>query len=331
MMISRIKDRFSRKVPEPSAPTLVVKEGTELPVYDPALISGFKEVSGMLLDSSSSIEEMSAAVSDIAQSCNVQNTSIHELHTLLFEFANKIIEMKSSASAVDKAVNTSVELRDEAHDKTRDLQVVSDKVVEVFDVIVNQVYSLGDVLKDINNSTEVLDNIASQTNFLALNATIEAAHAKEYGRGFGIVADEVKKLAEQARENSSRIKSEIGHVMSVLNSLTGTVSASKELVEQQKKDTIAVRGAFTQVGKRLDRVTTNMGKLFIVFEECFMLKEDSLKKSELISEHSESISATVEQIAASLEDQSSTASSVVETAQNLENIIKEKVGSVDVI
>jgi methyl-accepting chemotaxis protein len=230
---------------------------------------------------SSSTEEMSAGVQDTYR-------QIHEITAATREMSNTV---------TDNARNTTLvaQKTDEAEKLSLKSQKVMQESVEGMIAIVNVVEEaakkielLGKSSEEIGEIIQVIDEIADQTNLLALNAAIEAARAGEQGRGFAVVADEVRKLAERTGKATKEIAEKI----------KGIQENTKVAVETMKNGTIQA-----QQGK---------DKIEIAGNEFNIIVKNNKEIADLIS-----------QVAAASEEQSATSDEITMKIQNITSIVEE--------
>ncbi len=140
-----------------------------------------------------------------------QNTLI-KINKAVQELASMMVELSgSSQSIADSATNTA-DLQDQAYDK-----------VDLLRSKIGEIAVVGDLLQEVSN----------QTHLLGLNAAIEAAHAKEFGRGFGVVADEIRKLASHSKDSLKKIKFTLNEISTVLQEVMKDSQRTTLLAREQ--------------------------------------------------------------------------------------------------
>jgi methyl-accepting chemotaxis protein len=140
----------------------------------------------------------------------------------------RVRAMMESVAAGAEELNASVREISDAMTKSKDTASAAVVSVEAAD---SQAKRLTDAAQAMGSIVELINNITGQINLLALNATIESARAGEAGRGFAVVAAEVKNLANQARQATDKIDSEILNLTSVSNDVVGALDHIKKSIE----------------------------------------------------------------------------------------------------
>lgn len=243
------------------------------------------EIAGTSQELSASTEETSASIEEVASTSNqfaATVTQMNENAQIMVRSANEILTATSKGSAgVREAIASTIELKD------------------VIQGMAQTVENLGHQSREISEIVEVITSIAEQTNLLALNAAIEAARAGEHGRGFAVVADEVRKLAEQSAASTTRITDLIQNIQ---EETSRTVTVIHQGVKQAEKNTEIVNATDDLMQEIVDASNSIIAQI------------DQLSSG--IGE----INFGSHEMAATTEQQSASIDTIATSAQNLNNM-----------
>ena len=222
------------------------------------------------------------------------------------EMSQTIIDIARNASNIAASANEASSRADEGK------KVVNESVKEVNEIATSVIRSaelitsLGERSKQIGEIISVIKDIADQTNLLALNAAIEAARAGEQGRGFAVVADEVRKLAERTANATSEISAMIVAIQ------TGVDTAVKSMDDANAKVKSGVQGV-TKAGESLNKIVESVGNLQTGVQQIAAATEE-------MSSVSETINRDIEAVAQVAQDTSSGVGEIAESAADLKRL-----------
>lgn len=245
-----------------------------------------------------------------------QNQAIEVISSSVYENSTAVKEV--SQNCVD-AANSAVE----ADDKTQAGIIVVNQgiqsVEEVARILTESITHLTELENSVSEVTAILNvisNIAEQTNLLALNAAIEAARAGEQGRGFAVVADEVRTLASRTQQSTIEIKEKIDGLQTASSAVTNRIRSSDESVKQAVENS-------EQVGIMLDEISQQVRLISDVNRTIASASEEQAQVTEDIAERLTSIQDSSVQSQLQTEQISTSSSELAEVAANLNREINK--------
>jgi len=240
---------------------------SELGQIATALNLTLSQFAGAMDNISTSSISLASAAEETAQTCDYSSTSLAEQQDGISLIATAIEEL--SATVKEVALNTQL-TADSA--KEVDAQAVSgyetvqqsslsiEDLAREIDGLAQRITNLHTSSNNITNMVDVIKSVADQTNLLALNAAIEAARAGEQGRGFAVVADEVRTLAKRTQESTAEIES-------FISALQADADAAFNVIEvSQTKASTAVSNS-QAVAKTLQDITVSVNQIFSMTEQ----------------------------------------------------------------
>jgi len=218
------------------------------------------DVSSAAATLDSAAEQMAAGVEQAATQVNSVATASEEMSTTSSEIAqNCVMVAKSSEKANASAVTGEGIIQETISVMTR----INERVKQSAGII----KKLGTRSEQIGEVVGLINEIADQTNLLALNAAIEAARAGEHGRGFAVVADEVRKLAERTTEATKEIGDTIEAMQSETKNAVVSMKEGEDEVEQGAKEASKSGDALKDILKQVNTVTTEINQIAVASEE----------------------------------------------------------------
>lgn len=190
------------------------------------------------------------------------------------------------------------------------------KIAEVVTRTAAVVKDLGKGSEQIGEIVRVIEEIADQTNLLALNAAIEAARAGEQGRGFAVVADEVRKLAER----TTKATKEISDMIKTIQQNTNQAVVSMEEGTHEVEEGIQLANT---AGSALKNIIDSSSKVADVVNQVAASTEEQSSAAEQVSRNIESVTAVIHQSAAGLQQIAQATENLNRLAENLQNITEQ--------
>lgn len=202
----------------------------------------------------SASEEISATAVQTARGSVTQTDQVHQVATAMQEMAATVGEVSLNSRTASEAAVGAAEKARQGGAIVNDALVLMRTIAESVKETAGRIAELGTRSEHIGRIIGVIDDIADQTNLLALNAAIEAARAGEQGRGFAVVADEVRKLAERTSKATTEIAEMISFVQSEIRVAVERMSGDTQQVEKGLSATALAGGSLKQIIDDADKV-----------------------------------------------------------------------------
>ncbi|MFP4544938.1 MAG: methyl-accepting chemotaxis protein [Candidatus Kapaibacterium sp.] len=270
-----------------------------------------------------SVEQVAAASAQISQTAESLAAASQEQSAQADEVASAVEQMSRTVTDNAMSAGKTAQMAENNGSIAKEGGIVVKQTVtkmkDIAEVVKNSASSiskLGESSKHIGEIISVIDDIADQTNLLALNAAIEAARAGEQGRGFAVVADEVRKLAERTTEATKQIadmikgiQKETAEAVVVMNKGTEEVNSGIELADK--------------AGASLDEIMSSTSELMEMISSIAAASEEQSATSEQISKNVVSISKVTAESAQRIEEVALAADELRNLTENLTNMVAQ--------
>ena len=298
-----------------------VKSSDEVGKLMQALKAMTESLSKLILNARENADEVSSAATELATASGQVSSSSQYQSEAASSMAAAIEEMTVSITQISDHANDAHRLSIESsaradeggtiiHGTISDMQKIAASVTES----AQTVQELAQQSEQITGIVNVIKDVAEQTNLLALNAAIEAARAGEQGRGFAVVADEVRKLAERTSQSTIEISSMIGKIQDGIQRVTGSMQAGVERVNKGVDQANRAGESVTAINHDSQRVVSTVNDINAA------LKEQSAATNE-IAKSVERIAQMAEENNAAVEETSKTAQHLEQLAVSLQNTV----------
>ncbi len=267
------------------------------------------------------IQNISANVADQVVYTNKTTNSVNDISTKFIHINN---EMQAVTDMTGKANNKAVEGHEVVAHVIQQMNLIENKISTATEVV----NVLGNKSREIDNIISLITNIAGQTNLLALNAAIEAARAGEQGRGFAVVADEVRKLAEQSEAAAKQIsyiireiQKETNTTVKVMGESTSSVQEGIVMVNAAEKTFAEIEQAIQTMSVQTQRIShdiTGISNDSVVIVQSVTRVAHSLQET---NDSTQSVAATTEEQNAAMEEIQSAAAILAQMAEELDESI----------
>jgi len=302
---------------------MIVTSGERLNKYAAKLKESYGYVS-------KSTSEVAGAISQMAMQTDEQSRETAEGVDKVILLGENIKETAEASNKIGSVVEKNIKLKELGLKSVRELKDAALENNENTAVIERLVSKMKEYSVDIGKISDIISNIAKQTNLLALNASIEASRAGENGLGFAVVAEEIRKLANETSHAVNDIHEKIGQVQEQTAAVVNFISKNRSGVDRINR---SVEKTEEIIGLISDGLQALIEEIKVIVDHNRIInqkKDEILEMLGHISERAQENSANIQEISAAAEEQSATIidisesiSQLYEMVNDLNNLVKE--------
>ena len=309
-----------------------------------ALAHGFSDMRHTMRDliTSASSEELTAAaqqtaeastsvatsVVDIAEGIGKQSESITATTATVKEISEQTENVANNASAIAIVTAQTVEAVKHGQAAIQDIVTAMGDINDGTGTVKNTIAKLAKQSDEISKIVDVITGIAEQTNLLALNAAIEAARAGEAGRGFAVVADEVRKLAEESGASATKIAELVATIQTDMKEAVEASAQSSQSVEGSRQSVKEADEIFTSIQLQIEALA---GGIQDVSNSIQTISEGTKSMSgemDSIASISHENASRTQSVSATTEEQSASSEEIAASTRNLSQLAEDLQGEV---
>lgn len=264
-------------------------------------------------------KDISAAISEIQEGITQQASDTEKCLVQTDELANQINRVHEHSEAIAQIASNTKNVVKDGIDEVDQLNNATKANIDITNQTIKDIEELEAESKVITEIIAVINDIATQTNLLSLNASIEAARAGDAGRGFSVVAEEIRKLSEKSVSAASEIEGIINNITKKTKNTVQTVKQTETISKTTEKRLQDVVQLFNNINVHVDDLAMKMTQIVEIISDINEAKNDTLSAIESISAVAEETSAASEEVDATAQQQLEAVTKLNEAAKVLMN------------
>lgn len=289
-----------------------------------------EQLSASAEQSAQAAGQVAQSVTTVANDAEEQSQSINSTNNIVTQMSSAIDHISLSTNLMADTSTKTAQAADEGSRAVNNAVIQIEKIENTVNTSAQVVARLGERSNEIGQIVEAISGIAGQTNLLALNAAIEAARAGEQGRGFAVVADEVRKLAEQSQEAAKQIgrlikdiQTDTTQAVDAMNAGTKEVKAGTEVIHRTGEKFNAITEMIESMNDQVSEVTVAVKQLSTDSQQIVVSVKDIDTISRNTVSETQTVSAAVEEQTAAMQEIASSSNGLSLLAEELQTAVNK--------
>ncbi len=267
--------------------------------------------------------EISSTVSRLALTVSEQQKLLQDATVLIHEIASTI---ELNASRAREAFGFAAEANQKANSGVNVARLAIEKMRTVFERVEKseaRVFELEEKTRHVGQITGMITSVASHTNLLSLNASIEAARAGEAGRGFSVVADEIRKLAESAGESAEEIANLINEIQTETNEVADEIRASSLGVREGREDMDTMADSLEHIRSAVSEAASRSEEIFLGADSHTQSADRMVEAMDEVGKVAIGNAAALEAVVSTSRQQADSMTEMVHSSQSLTELAEQ--------
>lgn len=278
---------------------------------------------------SKATEQIAVTMQEVASGTDEQARNVDDTTSTITDMSDRLQQIAANSEEVSSTVDEASQIITGGNQAIGTAITQMNSISQTVNGLATSIQLLGQRSSEISKIVEVITSLAEQTNLLALNAAIEAARAGEHGRGFAVVADEVRKLAEQSAQSTKQItelitaiQNDTNDAVKSMETTTSEVAAGIEVVNVAGQSFQEIWNSIHAVANQIQEVTAATMQMNAGAAQIVHSIEGIAQAAETTASGTQNVSAAAEEQLASMEEITSSAAALSRMAEDLQDLVQ---------
>ncbi len=263
------------------------------------IVKAANNISDVSRNTTETTNQVSEAIMSVSEGASLQAQSVDDAKNEVDQLADKLAGTKNYIGQIDQVSNNAIKLSNDGAGIVNDLMDKSELVKKNSRTSRTEVDAMVESINKINFISDAITEITDQTSLLSLNASIEAARAGESGRGFSVVADEIRKLADESQASTEEIKKIVAEITVNSDVVRNSLSETEKLQDEQAESIENTKVLFKEISDAITNLTEGLKNISNLSDEMYTSRTNVVKSMDNVSAVSNDTAAASQEVTAS--------------------------------